>query len=55
MIFLGLALFGAAIELVQAIPNIGREPSWMDWLADLTAAGAVLLFVGAVRLIRQAR
>lgn len=55
MIFLGLALFGAAIELVQAIPNIGREPSLMDWLADLTAAGAVLLFVGAVRLIRRAR
>jgi VanZ family protein len=55
MIFLGLALFGAAIELVQAIPNLGREPSMMDWLADLTAAAAVLLLVGAVRLIRQAR
>lgn len=54
-IFLSLALFGAAIELVQALPNPGREPSWMDRLADLTAAAAVLIFVGAVRLIRQAR
>lgn len=55
IVFLGLALFGAAIELVQAIPSIGREPSWMDWLADMTAAAAILLFIGVLRLMRQAR
>jgi hypothetical protein len=55
MIFLGLAIFGAVIEGVQAIPDLGREPSWIDWLADLTAAGAVLLFIGAVRLIGKGK
>lgn len=54
MIFIGLALFGAAIEAVQAIPALGREASWIDWLADLGAAAVVLLAVGAVRLLRRA-
>jgi VanZ family protein len=54
MIFIGLALFGAAIEVVQAIPALGREASWMDWLADLGAAAVVLLTVGAIRLLRRA-
>lgn len=53
MIFLGLAAFGGGIELVQAVPGIGREASWLDWLADVGAAAAVLLAVGALRLWRQ--
>jgi VanZ family protein len=53
MIFTGLALFGAAIEAVQAIPELGRDPSWMDWLADVVAAAAVLLAVGAMRFLRR--
>lgn len=53
VIFLGLALFGGAIEVVQAIPELGRDPSWLDWLADVVAAGAVLLSVGAMRFLRR--
>lgn len=56
VIFLGLALFGGAIEVVQAIPQLGREPSWVDWLADVAAAATVLLAVGALRFVgRSAR
>lgn len=51
MIFIGLAFFGAGIEAVQAIPALGREASWMDWLADLGAAAVVLLAVGAIRFL----
>ena len=56
VIFLGLALFGGAIEVAQAIPQLGREPSWVDWLADVAAAATVLLAVGALRFLgRSAR
>lgn len=56
IIFLGLAIFGGAIEVVQAIPQLGREASWVDWLADIAAAAAVLLAVGAIRFLgRSAR
>lgn len=51
--FLGLAVFGGAIEAVQAIPDLGREPSWLDWLADVAAAAAVLLAIAAIRLQRR--
>lgn len=55
-IFIGLALFGGAIELVQSIPQLGREPSWMDWLADVTAIAVVLLVVAPFRFwLRQKR
>ncbi|MEE4316377.1 MAG: hypothetical protein V2I74_05280 [Erythrobacter sp.] len=53
VIFIGLAFFGAAIEAVQAIPTLGREASWMDWLADLGATALALLAVGAVRFVRR--
>ncbi|MEE4204734.1 MAG: hypothetical protein V2I39_00480 [Erythrobacter sp.] len=52
VIFLGLALFGAAIEAVQAIPELGRTPSWLDWFADVAAIAFVLLIAGAVRYRR---
>ncbi len=48
-IFLGLAAFGGAIEVVQAIPALKREASWLDWAADLFAAAAALLLAGATR------
>jgi hypothetical protein len=41
----GLSLFGAVIELVQAIPAIHRDCDVKDWIADTLACGAVLLFV----------
>ena len=38
----GLSLFGAFIEVVQAIPALHRDSDVLDWLAD-TAAVAVVL------------
>ena len=40
-----LSLFGAAIELVQAIPVLHRDSDIMDWAADTVAAGVVLLCI----------
>ena len=42
-IFLGLAAFGALIEIAQAIPGLHRESSALDWAADCAAVAAVLL------------
>jgi hypothetical protein len=41
-----LALFGALIELVQAIPGLGRDADPADWAADLAAISVVLLALG---------
>jgi VanZ family protein len=48
-IAVGLSLFGALIEVVQAIPMLHRDSDALDWLADTVACGAVLL---AVRWLR---
>ncbi len=47
LLFAGLALFGAAIELFQMVPALHRDAQWLDWLADMAAAAAAL---GMVRL-----
>ena len=49
---LGLSLFGALIEIVQAIPALHRDSDVVDWIAD-TIAGAVVLL--AVRWWRGRR
>jgi VanZ family protein len=49
VIFIGLAVFGGTFEIVQSIPQLGREPSWMDWLADVTAIAVVLLVAAPFR------
>jgi VanZ family protein len=41
----GLSLFGAFIEVVQAIPALHRDSDVKDWIADTLACGLVLLFV----------
>ena len=41
----GLSLFGAAIEVVQAIPALHRDSDVVDWLADTIAVAIVLLLV----------
>ena len=41
----GLSLFGAFIEVVQAIPALHRDSDVLDWLADTAAVAVVLLFV----------
>ena len=40
---LRLSLFGAFIELVQAIPVLHRDSDILDWIADTVAASIVLL------------
>jgi VanZ family protein len=41
----GLSLFGAFIEVVQAIPVLHRDTDVLDWLADTVAVVVVLLIV----------
>lgn len=43
-LFAALAGFGAIIEIVQAIPILNRDSELGDWLADLAAAVAALLW-----------
>jgi hypothetical protein len=43
LLFLAMAGFGAFIEASQAMPFIGRDAEWTDWLADVAAS-----FVGLV-------
>ena len=45
----GLSFYGALIEVVQAIPALGRDSDVKDWIADTLAAGAVLLLIGWLR------
>lgn len=49
-----LSFYGALIELIQAIPALGRDSDVKDWLADTVAAGVVLLLVGWARKGRRA-
>jgi len=49
---LGLSLFGALIEVLQAIPSLHRDSDPLDWVADTVACIAV---VYAVRWLRSAR
>lgn len=37
-LWLGLTVFGAAIEVVQAIPALNRDSDYLDFLADSVAA-----------------
>lgn len=48
-ILVGLGFVGGAIELVQAIPAIGRDAEWADWAADLAAVAITLAIVAALR------
>ena len=44
-LLLGLSLFGALIEVVQAIPALQRDSDVLDWVADTAAVAVVLLIV----------
>jgi VanZ family protein len=50
-----LSLFGAFIEVVQAIPALHRDSDVLDWLADTVACGLALLVVGWWRARRRRR
>lgn len=47
--FLLLAIFGAVIELLQDIPDLHRDSSFYDWLADCGAVLAVLAIGAPLR------
>jgi VanZ family protein len=44
-LLVGLSLFGAFIEVVQAIPALHRDSDIWDWIADTAAVASVLLLV----------
>jgi VanZ family protein len=44
-----LSLFGAAIEIVQAIPMLHRDSDVLDWLADTIAVLVVLVLIRWIR------
>jgi VanZ family protein len=44
-LLLGLAAFGALIEMVQAIPMLHRDSDPYDWVADTAAAFTVFLVI----------
>ena len=48
-LLIGLSLFGAAIEVVQAIPALHRDSDVMDWVADTGAALVLLSIMVPVR------
>ena len=54
--WLGLLLpaaYGLVVELVQALPQVGRSASLLDWLADVAgAAVAVLCYRPLNRLLK---
>jgi hypothetical protein len=50
-----LAAVGGLIELLQLIPVLNRDSEWLDWLADVAAAGVVLLAISVWRRGRPNR
>lgn len=44
-LIVALSVFGAVIELAQAIPLLHRDSDPLDWLADTIACAVVLLAV----------
>jgi VanZ family protein len=50
---ISLSAFGAAIEILQALPFIGRDGDVRDWIADTIAVVLILtLFAVGRRVIR---
>lgn len=41
-LLLWLSLFGALIEVIQMVPLLHRDADVLDWLADTSAAAAVI-------------
>ncbi len=54
-IFVGLVIFGAMIELVQAIPALKRDADLMDLLADAISSGICLSVIAGVRRLWRPR
>jgi len=48
----GMAFVGAAIEVIQSLPFVGRDGDVWDWIAELCAISAVYAVILAARLRR---
>ncbi len=48
----GMAVIGAAIELIQGIPFVGRDCDFWDWFAELCAISAVYAVILAANMRR---
>lgn len=48
-LLLRLSMFGAFIEVVQAIPFLHRDSDVWDWIADTAALSIVLLLLSCLR------
>lgn len=48
-IAIAMSAFGALIELIQALPFIGRDAEVADWVADTAALAVTLAVVAIVR------
>jgi hypothetical protein len=44
-LILRLSIFGALIEVIQAIPELHRDSDVLDWLADTVACALVLFAI----------
>jgi len=50
-LFVGLAVFGGLIEIVQAIPGLHRDAELADWSADCAATLAGLCAVNLIEAV----
>lgn len=53
-LFIGLALFGGLIELVQLIPALNRDGDLVDWAVDMAAAATALAAIALARKLGPA-
>jgi len=54
-LLIGLAAFGALVEIIQLIPPLHRDAQLTDLLADILAAAAILALVQLFRRRPSAR
>lgn len=54
-LFVMMAVFGAAIELSQAIPFIHRDAEWDDWFADMIATLIALVVAWPFAILADRR
>ena len=54
-LFLLMALFGAIIEISQAVPFIHRDAEWDDWFADVAATLIGLLVAWPIGVVLSRR
>jgi len=54
-LFMLMAVFGAFIELSQALPFIHRDAEWDDWFADLIATVVALIVAWPFAILADQR